>query len=137
MVRGVYRSMSSDRRVVPSGSTEQAGHRMTIVEFLEARLAEDETVALMTYDDPTFGRSWPDMDGEVRSPELVHSRRHDPARVLREVAAKRAIASGARLYEDAGFPDFEGGFSSASEDAVAQLARVYSDHPDFNPEWAI
>jgi len=107
---------------------------MTIVEFLEARLAEDETVALMTYDDPTFGRSWPDMDGEVRSPELVHSRRHDPARVLREVAAKRALIGSTikRIEEGWGCHDNEGIVCAD----LRPMAEVYSDHPDFAAiEW--
>jgi hypothetical protein len=83
---------------------------LSIVDFLNARLAEDEATALGV---PTAGAPWHgqwvnDQDhalrtvndhvltyghhGEPMKPGLLdHIVRHDPARVLREVEAKRAI----------------------------------------------
>jgi hypothetical protein len=69
--------------------------------------------------------------------------RHDPARVLREVAAKRAIIE---RYERAcaaleSVVSFirgqDDGFRQACMDAVRLLAAVYSDHPAYRPGWAI
>lgn len=59
---------------------------------------------------------------------------HDPARVLTDIAAKRAIlADCARLEEQA----LDGNFwnVTAHESIVARLALAWSEHPDFDPEW--
>ena len=60
-----------------------------------------------------------------------HIARHDPARVLREITAKRAVI---RRYEDAAF---------GAEDTVnvlylvvSDLSGCWSDHPDYRQEWA-
>lgn len=57
-----------------------------------------------------------------------------PARVLATVAAHRAIVE-RRL--DAEFPDFDGGYSTAIDDVIRDLAQVYSDRPGFQPEWRV
>ena len=64
----------------------------------------------------------------ISGPELAaHSARHDPARVLREVEAKR------RLLDDTwGGPDHE----EMWEHHVRLLALPYAQHPDYRPEWA-
>lgn len=85
----------------------------------------------------------------VRPQDARHIARHDPARVLREVEAKRAILG---LHypglPPAGAPD--GLTICAGEEAdgdtwqmatswpchtVCVIAAVYSDHPDYRPEW--
>lgn len=136
---------------------------MTITEFLRARLAEDETVALKATDDYSSGvwevfdcgdedlevlgffkRDYPptlppeplkgdwyqvgvwhwdelDQCGVHLSdlvPTATHIARHDPARILREVQVKRALLEW--VPEDVQYP----------------FASVYSDHPDFQKEWA-
>lgn len=137
---------------------------MTIVEFLEARLAEDEAVAKavfgadLTYATWTFegDEVFAPMEGERHSrlclPAIdeglgIHIARHDPARTLREVAAKRAILA----QEEAARSQFEHVKSSTTYPAievligqVAALATVirhltsaYSDHPDYQQEWAL
>lgn len=93
---------------------------MTIIEFLEARIAEDEASAreassrslewrsfrgsvhggTITEPNPEWGDE-PDEgygsvtivydEGAPRMPEAAHIARHDPARVLAECAAKREI----------------------------------------------
>ena len=120
---------------------------MIITEFLEARIAEDETVAReattgpWTYQDYAHVGSYdfahvfaPDPDdssavlgvslGTLRE-DAAHIARHDPARVLAECAAKRAIIA---LDEYA-----EGSYW----DTLATLAAVYASHPDYRQEWAI
>ena len=60
-----------------------------------------------------------------REDAAVWIARHDPARVLREIAAMRAIVA---AYERA--PDWPGG-----ED-VRHLAAIWNDRADYLPEWA-
>jgi hypothetical protein len=75
--------------------------------------------------------------------ELVtHIARHDPARVLREVEAKRKIL-GAYVYasrhDRPGTSDYKDGVSDGEVEALAMaahaLAAVWSDHPDYDPGW--
>ncbi|NWL13337.1 hypothetical protein DM793_18895 [Paenarthrobacter nitroguajacolicus] len=130
---------------------ERAGE-LTITEFLEARIEEDEQAAkgaaLMMGggawgNDGTCVASGEDafwVDGlHVQSPELVseHIVRHNPARVLAECAAKRAI------IEDWEDPNCDGvwegydyGCALTTDRAARALAAVYSDHPDYQQEWA-
>jgi len=82
---------------------------------------------------------------------LHHAARHDPARVLREVAAKRAIldewedTSGRRYHLPEGVSEGRDDDERLRDDAVAEamdtviahLAAVYSGHPDYRPEWAL
>lgn len=112
---------------------------MAIVEFLEARLAEDERIAKATGEDATYGFTWPNTQYELRSSELIHIRRHDPARALAEVAAKRGILEAhagrsprssdfCRICED----PYTYGPEAWPCDTVRYLASIYKDHPDFN-----
>ena len=80
----------------------------TIVEFLEARLAEDE-----------FGATH---SGQLPVPEASYHQR-----TLREVAAKRSIV---RRYRDAPIADV-----AALLDDIRDLASVYADHPDYDQAW--
>lgn len=129
---------------------------MTIVEFLEARLTEDERIATAASHP---GWPWPsgeDLgewivsdrghlyaggsvrthygvmdDGDETSEELVrHMAQQDPARALREIAAKRAILALAALADSY---DMEIEY----REVLANLAAVYSSHPDYQAEWAL
>lgn len=138
---------------------------MTIVEFLEARLAEDEAVARACADadheGPELrvrivrgegmyvfgpheiapsGRFGYEEDARTR-----HFERHDPARVLREVAAKRAI-----IFQSVAADDYyahmkffrlptslASGACGATGQAIKALASAYSSHPDYQKEWAL
>jgi|SRR5690625_901127 len=118
---------------------------MTIVEFLKRRIAEDEDQAraaaargdVWQVQDEQI---WADIDHragvvhaswerESATPaELAHIARHDPARVLAECQAKRAIIEQVSDIEWTG--------SYAVRDVVlGHLAAVYADHPDYQPEW--
>ncbi|SDY89990.1 hypothetical protein SAMN05444365_10460 [Micromonospora pattaloongensis] len=55
---------------------------------------------------------------------VEHVARHDPARVLRDVRAKRALLE---LIEATPSP--------YAEPIMRQLALPYADHPDFRREW--
>jgi hypothetical protein len=100
---------------------------MTITEFLEARIAEDEAVAsLLAKGDAGHsprtqvytGAEW------VTTPLTTE-------RLLAECAAKRAILARVPRNTD---PYDPGGYTSAH--TVRVLAAVYADHPDYLPEWA-
>ncbi|MBM4549356.1 hypothetical protein GS445_06580 [Rhodococcus hoagii] len=132
-----------------------------IVEFLRARLDEDEQTATAAVA-ATFGGcpTWTSKDDgtgrqthgyamadhtaicghdgdDVLLPVADHIARHDPARVLREVEAKRRVING--------WSDPFGNLNAEQADAARvekarvlhSLAAVYSDHPEYQQEWAI
>lgn len=117
-----------------------------IIEFLRARLDEDEAGVRPYVNDGGECRPWraDEVGGTVRvSPVLsgddgviaraathldaVHIARHDPARVLREIKAKREILDAA---------EYGLRLSAPVGSEVEQLAAVYSDHPDYRQAWA-
>lgn len=142
---------------------------MTIVEFLEARLDEDEETAR---DAAGWGSSGSVRDeglwrrdgvnsvvdssrrmvvfGDGSAPDdskATHIAHFDPARTLRDVVAKRAILA----QEEAARSQFEHVKSSTTYPAIEvligqvaalatvirHLASAYSDHPDYQQEWAL
>ena len=115
--------------------------------FLAARLDEDEAIARHAgscdfYDDVD--------DSVPLADERNHILRHAPARVLREVAAKRAILDVHSATYPVTYPQpsgqptcgvcHAGGWDWDPEQwpcpTVRALAAVYSDHPDYRQEWA-
>jgi Family of unknown function (DUF6221) len=137
----------------------------TLVEFYAARLDEDEAAAKEAAEDS--GAEWsrnPEGlsgivvaggeivvydEGRPTEAEADHIARHDPVRVLREVAAKRAIL--AEYKESLQFPyDLPEGIADGRDDdererdaylidvldgVVRHLAAVYSGHPGYREEW--
>lgn len=138
---------------------------MTIIEFLHARLDGDEAYARTAFADhndagPEWSEPW--SGGVMAGPEVVdtfdsgisrHMVRHDPARVLREIAAKRTILAEhtptdwptrapaicpvcgqwnweVAMGDDAGTPLHH------PCPTLRLLASVYADHPDYQQEWA-
>ena len=153
---------------------------MTLVEFLTARLRDDEQVARAT-----DGASWrttddqddfsgdsligyttlrddegspisDDRDGRLSADDLMHIARHDPARVLRDVEAKRRIVA-EHASEDGHcrtctVEDREDAPMGTDWDTEPEaiwvrrpvaypcptlrlLALPYADHPDYREEW--
>lgn len=125
-----------------------------LVQFYRARLDEDASVALLGGEDvetwsvdgsggittvseyPRVAARCDALDWETQD----HIARHDPARVLADVAAKRAIVDAFVEYRDelAGAPGAEMrdvGRMEGLEEAVRHLAAVYADHPDYDQEW--
>ena len=120
---------------------------MTLVEFLQARLAEDELTALAAVDgSPRWWGSYDYRDvkdeeghyivqADSRHPSVqqaAHIARHCPARVLAEVEAKRAVIAD-YLRLDASGDLLERGIV---EDILRGFSAVYVDHPDYNPAWS-
>jgi hypothetical protein len=81
---------------------------MTIDAFLEARITEDEAEARWVADEGDHGSSY-----------VQH-----PDRILAECKAKRALIE---TYAD----------EHGSLSCLIPLASVYSDHPDYNPQWSL
>ena len=119
---------------------------MTVVEFLEARLAEDELTAnvaidsspewhvLYTYRDVRDGDGHYVVFADTRYPtagQAAHIARHSPARILRQCEATRAIIA-EYLRLDA-LDDLPG--RTATHEALKQLTASYRDHADFDPSW--
>lgn len=125
---------------------------MTLVEFLTARLDEDYMAAKLATPGPWHaeedGRQVHaalDEDGitePVVSSESYgyygcanladgwHIARHDPARVLAEVEAKRWIVKEMKLHEATG-----GACAVLSDVVLGVLALPYAGHPDCQEEW--
>ncbi|MBV6697453.1 hypothetical protein KV557_09985 [Kitasatospora aureofaciens] len=126
-----------------------------LVTFLRARLDEDERAAVDTltpaanigrfrgkpvqrWQVTLNGRGLIDADGgrsrarDVYPAEAQHVARHDPARVLAEVDAKRRI-----IDECEGAVNHDSrGMLSMADSILSLLALPYRDHPDYRPEWA-
>jgi len=131
---------------------------MTITEFLEARIAEDEAVArecllpknLVPYGDDRIPAIKPEewgslVDNYLGGPMGKHCARHDPARVLAECAAKRAIVamgrwavlSGHTTGDNCGLSDQDThNTAMVGLEVLAVISSVYSSHPDYRQEWA-
>lgn len=139
---------------------------MTRTEFLNARLNEDEATAkacpLALWHvsiPPPYLNLAPRLCGNVNEhfswhlaesvglhdpfgASLIHAARHDPARVLREVEAKRKILTEytrvvelRKSYPEGYDPnDYHGLYESGLEEVVTHLAAVYADHPDYQKE---
>lgn len=143
----------------PDALVQQARqlHRPTtsgLVAFLTARLDEDEetareaTAQTSEYWQPYFkqviapGSRYETEAAEANSSEAAsHIARHDPARILREITAKRAVLDRHQPGEHwDGTPicrwcsPGEARLSWPCND-VRDLAAIYSDHPDYRQEW--
>lgn len=136
-----------------------------IVGFIAARLDEDEKLARATAGDLTYrvedglrwiydaGRSAAAIIMDGRGEEVLHQEglgypletqaehiaRHDPARVLRDVAAKLRIVGRHGAYEGRCVVCCTGddeGWHVWPCGTIRDLASVWADHPDFDPAWA-
>lgn len=109
---------------------------MSIVEFLLARIGEDEAVAERG--------GWHNGRGTFANDNygclLIQ-----PSRVLAECAAKRAIITHAVSIHDTITGEWGGGQTVEEDgwsednlgtDVVRALAAIYADHPDYEPDWA-
>lgn len=114
-----------------------------LVAFLRAALDDDERVAQAAA--RTRGTFWTPVGLQSTFDARVddHIARHDPARVLREVAAKRAILDLHHKQEAAEFEDRRSvaSWCPVCGDAEAcptlrHLAAVYADRPGYDPAWA-
>jgi hypothetical protein len=71
--------------------------------------------------------------GSITGAEAVQN----PARVLRDIEARRALLAEYVLADaESAYPDWMGGYASGLEYAVRLDAARYADHPEYNPDWA-
>jgi hypothetical protein len=116
---------------------------LTLVDFLRARLDEDEAVARAATSGPwsavegSSGAWWVELPNlgdvalDLHGENARHIARHDPARVLADVKAKRAIVGlGICLA-----CDVEGQPCDHADETLRHLASVYADHPDYDATW--
>ena len=135
-----------------------------IVEFLTARLDEDEAYALNAAESVSRGWFEPfsgavQFGGPEDNPECEmaltydsgisrHMVRHDPARVLAEVKAKRAIGKAqqdfAARVANASYKGYDAlnyhrdrGTEAALMGTLRYLAAPYADHPDYQQAWSV
>lgn len=130
---------------------------MTITEFLTARYDEDEVVARWATagrwtvrpngDSPWVTRAdRPDVWLAITSPDpgssktanADHIARHNPAHVLADITAKRAIVSNMRTALDQSWQDSADTrvlVEHLATTVLCRLAQPYADHPDFDPTW--
>jgi hypothetical protein len=64
-----------------------------------------------------------------------HIARWDPARVLAECAAKRAVVEAYRRSAEEHFTDYAAGEYAAWESAALALAQPYAGRPGWREEW--
>jgi hypothetical protein len=129
---------------------------MDIIEFLEARISEDEAVAQAASPAPW---EWFRKDG-TRSPALygadeqtvldayaddapgylsskdedrTYIAQFNPGRILAECAAKRQILANVPLV----VTDMASEVGGTSEYVLMCMASPYRDHPDYQEGWAI
>jgi hypothetical protein len=112
---------------------------LTVTEFMEARIAEDEERArdfeehqarAINGDYGTGGGQW-----ATTMWHGVAMIGFTPARVLAECAAMRKIVEMFQTARPA-MGEWESDYASAAYDAVRALASIWSDHPQFDPAWA-
>ncbi|MDQ1621115.1 MAG: hypothetical protein QOE19_3684 [Actinomycetota bacterium] len=125
---------------------------MTILEFLDARLAEDALTATAAIEQSPEWHAYYDyrdvkdatgvyvIEADRAHPTLeqaAHIARHDPARVLRDVETKRQMV--ARYRADLEDPNAAADLKSANLERwlyiCRLLAAVYAGHPDYREDW--
>ncbi|MDP9949133.1 MULTISPECIES: DUF6221 family protein [Streptomyces] len=120
-----------------------------LAQFLRDRLDEDEQAARAAHAPnwSTDGRTglhygvedgW--MTDALTTADADHIARHDPARVLREVEAKRRLLTdyeeNAADLDAQHAPDMDYvGRADGLETALQHLATAYADHPDYRDAW--
>jgi hypothetical protein len=133
-----------------------------LIEFAKVCLAEDEAIAKRATDGPwqvdgmsVRGADRPHSGGKPGEvlvikhtwpQEAAHIVRHDPGRVLREVAAKRAIVADCQqaMSTQPGFNAAHARYRSPFPSPHANLAFrtllnlvvAWNDRPGYRPEWA-
>ena len=85
--------------------------------YLLERIAEDEQIARYNY-----------------TAALLHTARHDPARVIADCEAKRTIVRHCQeVLTHHVFGDHVG--RNLTEGVLQRFVQVYADRPDFPSEW--
>lgn len=100
---------------------------MNITDFLLARIEEDEADAQADAQEMAKSSVSIQFDCATQA-------RFTPARVLAECAVKRAVVENLNMVklEQPTLRELRGPLADVT---LRQLAAVYSDHPDYRPEW--
>lgn len=129
---------------------------MDIIDFLEARISEDEAVAQAASPAPwewfiKAGNPTPALYGAdeqtvldaysdnapgylaCKAEDRVYIAQFNPGRILAECAAKRQILANVPLV----VTDLAGEVGGTSEYVLMCMASPYRDHPDYQEGWAI
>ncbi|GGU54716.1 DUF6221 family protein [Streptomyces lavendofoliae] len=128
---------------------------MELVDFLRARLDEDADTASAASPGPWHVNAESDevlavddiavadgfaLSGQQLRATTAHIARHNPARILAEVDAKRQMvddyARNAAAAEAEQCPnEWNGGIDKLGYFVLPLLALPYADHPDYRDEW--
>jgi hypothetical protein len=120
---------------------------MTLTEFLLARIAEDEALAvtcLRVDSDVSSLHGWVEMGGEDTDTAVALFSRFNPARVLAECEAKRQIIELHHVFLAGGQREpfcrecsKEGVYNVVDYpcQTLRALAQPYARRPDFRQEW--
>jgi hypothetical protein len=113
------------------------GDLAVIVAFIEARLAEDKQRVESLLFACKIPEKTPDFFACGGPAAEAYWEHFGPARMLRDVEAKRAIlAEYAAITETPPADDADRALHSSMRGAVAALAAVWSNHPDYRKEGA-
>lgn len=129
------------RAAVPS-PVDEAESDTALIAFLRDRLLDDERqarYARQEYFDHAILPEGQSAVGFLALSEAMHIVRHDPARVLEEIEAKRSILAIWERMDDAAAEkpseSIYTGACLALRGVARQLAAPFSDHPDYRQEW--
>lgn len=118
-----------------------------LARWLGQQLDEDERIARAAEGDPVFdgtgiviernrARGFPDRVAGLISPVATHIAVWGPARVLREIDAKRDLLRFAEGIHDH-HETFTTGVAARLEQTLRLFALAYADRPGFREEWAL
>ncbi|MEU0236751.1 DUF6221 family protein [Nocardiopsis sp. NPDC006198] len=134
---------------------------MTIVEFVNARLDEEEQAAeaatpgkwgAQPGETGTLDNEWEvvaegvthvvyvghEGGGVTTEENALHIARHDPLRVLREITAKRQAVVEAKQANEFVSERFRLPIENGASGYLLRLiAAPYADHPDYDPAWTL
>lgn len=105
----------------------------------EPNMGEDWWAVM--YTGPSTIRPYDEFDYPVAErvdrADAAHIARHDPARVLREVEAGRAILARHVAVQAWSYPPGDGDEAVQGEldTVIRHLIAAWSDHPDYRQEW--
>ena len=83
---------------------------------------------------PPTSTSLIQFDGSRAAANGTHVARHDPARVLRDIEAKREVVRLAERAHDY-HETFMNGFAAALEGTLRLFALAYADRPGYRRDW--